>query len=216
MNESRPHEFGDELQKPLTFGSEKVKRVEPMANQAILPPPPRQRILAEGPRLSGLPEMHRSMLGSLIRNLKELMFPEKLPPLHLTARPVQAREIWTHRDPRKAATGSMTVHILAIAGLIAVSIISWRTPAAQVKKEDVTLIAPPLTEYQPVMKPAVAVKPLAGGGGGGEHAKVFESKGHLPKVAPEQFTPPTVEIKNQKPKLAMEATGSCSPKGEAA
>jgi len=74
------------------------------------------------------------------------------------------------------------------------------------------LIAPPLTDYQPVMKPAVAVKPLAGGGGGGEHAKVFESKGKLPKVAPEQFTPPTVEIKNQKPKLAMEATVVAPPK----
>jgi TonB family protein len=61
------------------------------------------------------------------------------------------------------------------------------------------------------MKPAEAVKPLAGGGGGGEHAKVFESKGHLPKVAPEQFTPPTVEIKNQKPKLAMEATVVAPP-----
>ncbi|HKT52624.1 MAG TPA: TonB family protein [Candidatus Angelobacter sp.] len=212
MNESRPHEFGGEVQKPNTFGSEKVKRVEPMANQAILPPPPRQRILTEGPRLSGLPEMHRSMLGSLIRNLWELMFPEKLPPLRMTARPVQVREIWTHRNPRRAATGSLTVHLLGIAALVAISIISWRTPTAQVKKEDVTLIAPPLTDYQPVMKPAVAVKPLAGGGGGGEHAKVFESKGKLPKVAPEQFTPPTVEIKNQKPKLAVEATVVAPPK----
>ncbi len=56
------------------------------------------------------------------------------------------------------------------------------------------------------MKPVEAPKALAGGGGGGNASKIFESKGHLPKVAPEQFTPPTVEILNNKPKLAMEAT----------
>jgi len=197
MNESRPQDFR----------GEKVKRVEPMANQAILPPPPQHRqFLSEGPRIAGLPEMHRTMLGSLIRNLKEAMFPEKLPPLRLTSRPVAVREIWTHRNARKPATGSLTLHALGIAVLVAVSIISWKTPKAAVKQEQVTLIAPPLTDYQPVMKPAQAVKPLAGGGGGGEHAKVFESKGRLPKVAPEQFTPPTVEIKNTKPKLAMEPT----------
>jgi protein TonB len=205
MNESRPHdEFGR--------NREKVKRVEPMANQAILPPPPHRRYMIEGPRLAGLPEMHRSMLGSLLRNLKEVVFPEKLPPLRLTSRPVQVREIWTHRNPRKAATGSLVLHSFAIAALIAVSVISWRTPKAAEKHEEVTLIAPPLTDYQPVMKPAEPTKPLTGGGGGGEHAKVFESKGHLPKVAPEQFTPPTVEIKNQKPKLAMEPTVVAPPK----
>jgi periplasmic protein TonB len=204
MCESRPQEFGSER-------AEKVKRVEPMANQAILPPPS-QRFFSDAPRLTMLPEVHRSMLGSLIRNLKEAMFPEKLPPLRLTSRPVQVREIWTHRNPRKAATGSVVVHTLGIAALIAVSIISWRSPKAAVKQEQVTLIAPPLTDYQPVMKPAEAVKPLAGGGGGGEHAKVFESKGHLPKVAPEQFTPPTVEIKNEKPKLAIEPSVVAPPK----
>ena len=198
-----------------TGTSEKVKRVEPMANQAILTPPTpteRPRVLYEAPRLSGLPEMHRSMLGSLVRNLKEAMFPEKLPPLRLTSRPVQVREIWSHRNARKPATGSLVVHSLAIAALIAVSIISWRTPQAAPKKEDVTIIAPPLTDYHPVMKPATPTKPLTGGGGGGERAKLLEPKGHLPKVAPQQFTPPTVEIRNTKPKLAMEPTVVAPPK----
>ena len=200
MNESRPHEFG----------GEKVKRVRPMANQAIITPPAR-RFFADAPRLTLLPEVRRTMVGSLLRNIKDALFPEKLPPLHLTSRPVQVREIWTHRNPRKAATGSLTLHSMAIGLLIAASIISWKSPKAAVKEDHVTLIAPPLTDYQPVMKPAEAVKPLAGGGGGGEHAKIIESKGHLPKVAPEQFTPPTVEIKNEKPKLAMEPTVVAPP-----
>lgn len=79
------------------------------------------------------------------------------------------------------------------------------------QEEHVTLVAPPLSDYQPVMKPAVAPKVLAGGGGGGNVAKVFESKGHLPKVAPQQLAPPTVEILNKKPKLAVEATVVAPP-----
>jgi TonB family protein len=156
--------------------------------------------------------MHRSMLGSLLRNIKDSLFPEKLPPLRLTSRPVQVRDIWTHRSPKKAATGSLSVHAFFIAALLVASYISLHTPHSLVKPEEhVTLIAPPLSDYQPVMTPKQTVKALAGGGGGGEHAKIFESKGHLPKVAPEQFTPPTVEIKNMKPKLAMEATVVAPP-----
>src|SRR5438270_12552906 len=78
-------------------------------------------------------------------------------------------------------------------------------------EEHVTLIAPPLSDYQPVMQPQVAKQQLAGGGGGGEHAKIFESKGRLPKIAPEQFTPPTVEIRNDHPRLAMEPTVVAPP-----
>lgn len=152
------------------------------------------------------------MLSSLLINLKDALFPEKLPPLRLTSRPVQVREIWSHRSPKKAASGSLTVHAIGIGIIIALSLISLRSNKAVVKpQENVTLIAPPLTDYQPVMKPAEAPKALAGGGGGGEHAKIFESKGHLPKVAPVQFTPATVEIRNQKPKLAMEPTVVAPP-----
>lgn len=61
------------------------------------------------------------------------------------------------------------------------------------------------------MKPAVAPKALAGGGGGGNAAKIYESKGHLPKIAPEQIAPPTVEVLNTKPKLAVEATVVAPP-----
>jgi TonB family protein len=180
--------------------------VEPMANQIIVPRPP-QSYYGQAPRLALLPEMHRSMLGSLLRNIKDWLFPEKLPPLRLTSRPVQVREIWTHRSPKKAATGSLTVHAFFIAALLVASYISLHSTHTFVKPEEhVTLIAPPLSDYQPVMQPKEAPKALAGGGGGGEHAKIIESKGRLPKVAPEQYTPPTVEIKNMKPKLAMEPT----------
>jgi TonB family protein len=102
------------------------------------------------------------------------------------------------------------VHAIAIAGLIAISL--WPHSATVAKEEEhVTLVAPPLTDYQPVMKPAEAPKALAGGGGGGNVAKIVESKGHLPKVAPVQLAPPTVEVLNNKPKLAVEATVVAPP-----
>ncbi len=193
---SRPHESG-----------EKVARVEPMANHVIVPNPFFNR---DVPKFTGLPQMHQSMLVSLLRNLKEAIFPERLPPLRLTARPVAVPEIWSRTRPKKATSGSLTLHAMGIGALIAISL--WPHSATVAKPEDhVTLIAPPLTDYQPVMKPAVAPKALAGGGGGGNAAKVFESKGHLPKIAPEQIAPPTVEIINTKPKLAVEATVVAPP-----
>jgi len=159
------------------------------------------------PRLTGLPQMHQSMLVSLFRNVRDALFPEKLPPLRLTSHPVNVREIWSQDNRKAAAKGSVTLHVLAIGGLIAISILGVHSTTTVVKPEEhVTLIAPPLSDYQPVMKPAPQVKALTGGGGGGTHAKIIESKGRLPKIAPEQFTPPTVEIVNQKPKLVMQAT----------
>lgn len=195
-NASRPHERG----------GEKVARVEPMANHVIVP----NQFYRDVPKFTGLPQMHQSMLRSLLRNLWEAIFPERLPPLRLTSRPVAVPEIWSRSRHKKATSGTLTVHAVFIGALIAISL--WPHNATVAKPDEhVTLIAPPLTDYQPVMKPAEAVKPLAGGGGGGNVAKVFESKGHLPKVAPEQIAPPTVEIVNTKPKLAVEATVVAPP-----
>jgi TonB family protein len=194
-----------------------------MANQVFAPRPQppvdtanragdgrRLEVTKDAPRLNLLPEMHESMLHSLYINLRDLLFPEKLPPLKLTSRPVAVREIWTRVDHRKSATGSLVLHGIGLGLLIALSIIGAREVTSK-PREQVTLMVPPLSEYQPVMQPKVAEKPLAGGGGGGEHAKIFESKGHLPKVAPEQFTPPTVEIRDTKPKLVMEPTVVAPP-----
>ncbi len=178
-----------------------------MANHVIVP---NQFFGRDVPRLSGLPQMHQSMLTSLLRNIKDALFPERLPPLRLTSRPVAVGEIWTARRHKKATSGSLTLHAMGIAALIAISM--WPHHATVAKTEEhVTLVAPPLTDYQPVMKPAVAPQALAGGGGGGNASKIFESKGHLPKIAPQQIAPPTVEILNNKPKLAVEATVVAPP-----
>src|SRR5262249_17874734 len=187
-----------------------------MANQVSVPrrkPPAREpekvrpQLLNAGgaaPRFS-IPEVHKSMLGSLVANLWDMLFPERLPPLQLTSRPVAVREIWSKTNKKQSAIGSLVLHGMGIGALIGLSIMALRTKPVEKPQQIVTFIAP-VSDYQPVMQPKVAPKPLAGGGGGGERAKIFESKGHLPKIAEKQFTPPTVEIRDTKPKLAMEPT----------
>ena len=45
-----------------------------------------------------------------------------------------------------------------------------------------------------------------GGGGGGGNDLVVESKGALPRFASEQLTPPTIVVRNEPPKLAVDPT----------
>src|SRR6185312_17434014 len=72
------------------------------------------------------------------------------------------------------------------------------------KHETVTLVAPDISEYMPMTpKPQPA---LQGGGGGGDKDKVIAPKGHIPKPAMEQVTPPAIVVRNDHPKLAVEPT----------
>ncbi len=144
-----------------------------------------------------------SLWQSLKNNFRETFFPEKLPPLHLTSRPVKVREIWgDYNYSRKGGAFSMMVHAAVIAGLIGISIIG----AKQVKKVEethVTLVAPDISEYMPLSK-----KPndtLSGGGGGGERSKIEAPKAKaLPKFSMEPKAPPAMVIRNDNPKLAVD------------
>src|SRR5215467_242773 len=69
------------------------------------------------PNLSILPEMHQSLLVSLYHDLKDALFPEKLPPLRLSSKPVPVREIWSRGNTKKATTGSLVLHALGIGAL---------------------------------------------------------------------------------------------------
>lgn len=62
-----------------------------------------------------------------------------------------------------------------------------------------------LTEVSPYESPP-APHSNGGGGGGGDRDKLPASKGALPRLASEQFTPPAVVLRNNDPKLPMEPT----------
>ncbi len=56
----------------------------------------------------------------------------------------------------------------------------------------------------PADVPDVDIKPMKGGGGGGDRSPLPASKGKLPKPKLRQFVPPSAVINNPTPKLAMD------------
>ena len=74
-------------------------------------------------------------------------------------------------------------------------------------RQTVTLIAPsPDTCTMPVAKTV-----MSGGGGGGDHDPIPVPKGHPPKAALQQITPPAIVMRNEKPRLAVEPTVVAPP-----
>jgi len=112
--------------------------------------------------------------------------------------------IWGHFNNYRSngLLGSVIVHALLIGSILAVTTLGSKVVPQIVPHETVTLIAPsPETYALPV-----AQKIASGGGGGGEHDKLLAPKGRLPKVAMQQITPPSIIVRNEQPKLAVEAT----------
>jgi periplasmic protein TonB len=73
-----------------------------------------------------------------------------------------------------------------------------------------SIVAPPKGSVSTVdIHPYIPANPgkdtTGGGGGGGAHEAIEASRGHLPKVAANQITPPQI-IRNDVPKLPVEAT----------
>jgi protein TonB len=94
---------------------------------------------------------------------------------------------------------SFLLHIAGLAIIVvATTLIARNQP--EVKKYMGTVIN--LSDY---ILPA-APDQAGGGGGGGAHEKLRASQGAPPKPAKEQFTPPTVIVPQQPPKLAAEPT----------
>ncbi len=177
-----------------------------MANQVLTPPRTTPRNEPDAIKRL-MAELDKSWWQSLTGNLHDLFFPEKLPPLQLTSKPVKVREIWgEYNNRRKATAGTIVVHSLIIGGLIAVSVLGARVAQQVTKpKQDVTLILPPdLTNYMPISQKKNDT--IGGGGGGGDRDKLQAPKGKLPKLSMEQITPPAVVVRNDNPKLPVEPT----------
>ncbi len=185
-----------------------------MANEALISPPERQEEdVAQRGAVKQDEELHllprttadESLWTSLRDNVRAVFFPEKLPPLKLTSRPVAVRDIWGEYNYKKqSASVSLVVHILLLAGLVAVSIMGVKAIQTQKPQDTVTLIAPDLDPQLPIT--AKKQQTMGGGGGGGDRDKLQAPKGKLPKQAMEQITPPAMVIRNDNPKLPVEPT----------
>lgn len=138
-----------------------------------------------------------------------MLFPEiaelfkkrgKDPPLTTTSRPVPVKNIWERHDTKKRFTASLTVHILIVGLLLVV----FRNQVRDAAKGAVSLVGSSKVVFLPTFIPKPGKS--GGGGGGGDRSPLPPSKGRLPKLALEQWTPPTVKIINQQPKLPMDPT----------
>lgn len=117
--------------------------------------------------------------------------------------PLAPIQIWGQYNNYRSTgiKGSIAVHAVIIGAIVAGA--SFGHKIVTVKpKEVVTLIAPSPDSY--LMTPSK--KEVSGGGGGGDQDHLQAPKGHLPKLAMQQITPPQIVLRNEKPKLAVEPT----------
>lgn len=149
-----------------------------------------------------LPQTEVPWYKSMVENVRDLIRPQKLPPLEVTSKPVAVKDIWgASGNKRYAGFTSLAVHVGGIALLL---FLGTNERVQQTVKETVTLVAPDLAPYMP--KAAPQKQAMGGGGGGGDRSLTQASKGKLPRVAPKQFTPPSAVVNNPAPKLVMEPT----------
>jgi periplasmic protein TonB len=136
-------------------------------------------------------------------NLKDRFFPEKLPPLELTSQPVEVVDpLAVKRDPKSSAI-STVMHILILALIIFIGYLADRI---EVKQQAAKAV--PVQPFTPLTTPQE--KAMGGGGGGGAHDIIQASKGHLPKFAKLQITPPT-RIKVEHPVIPEPPTVQAPP-----
>jgi protein TonB len=112
-------------------------------------------------------------------------------------------QIWgTYNNYRANGVAVSAVIHIAVIGLLLSGIFVSHQITQRQTRQVVTLIAPsPDTYALPISK-----KVISGGGGGGDRDPLPAPKGHPPKLAEQQITPPAIVMRNEKPKLAVQPT----------
>jgi TonB family protein len=159
--------------------------------------PPLQ--LTSQPIASDLIVAEEPVWKTLVASVQDILFPRKLPPLQLTSQPVAVVDPMAVKKP----IGSAIAALVIVAGTLA-ALLFW--VSVHVK----ALPPKPATTEVVDLKPYTPIAPkmrdvMGGGGGGGDRDLVQVSKGHLPKLAKTQITPPQI-LRNDHPKLAVEPT----------
>lgn len=140
---------------------------------------------------------------SLFQSIRDIVKPQKLPPLEVTSKPVAVKDIWGLYG-KKRSSGVMSLVIHASVVVLLFTVASSRAVQNQMKQIITPIIAPDIAPFIP--KAAPQKQTMGGGGGGGDRSPLPASKGRLPKIAPRQFTPPMAVVNNPNPKLVMEPT----------
>src|SRR5215468_10819374 len=105
------------------------------------------------------------------------------------------------------AVGRSNFAVSALAHAVALTLIVtsgfWIQRQHEHSVQTVMLVEAPVSDYLALDN---ATKSSGGGGGGGDRDKLQASRGHIPKRSLEQFAPPEVVVRNERPKLIAEAT----------
>jgi TonB family protein len=156
--------------------------------------------LCEKPIVFGRGVPDQSLLAGMFGNLRDTLFPAKLPPLHLTSSPVAVADpLAVRRDPT-SSTVSFVMHVIVITTVLWVALNVHTHVVTPPKHEIITPIT--FKPYIPVTMPAPKV--MGGGGGGGAHQIVEPVKGHLPPMVKVPTVAPQI-LKIDNPKLAAPA-----------
>lgn len=154
--------------------------------------------LCPKPFVFGQPVPDDSVWTGIWGNLRDALFPKKLPPLKLTSRPVAVADpMAARRDPTSSVI-AFTMHVLIVVAILWVSLMPH--PQVVIPQHIIT----PIT-FQPYIPPVTAPAPkvMGGGGGGGAHQVVEPTKGHLPPVEKLRVMAPQL-IRIDHPKLAAQ------------
>jgi protein TonB len=143
--------------------------------------------------LGGSTDLDRedSVFASLWSNVRDVFFPVKLPPLVLESKPIPVIDrMATKQDPKATATA------VAIWGVLILLLLWWGAR----KIQQIHIQQLQLTDVN--VPPPMPVEKTTMGGGGGQRGPTPVVKGHLPKFADVQITPPKAPPLEQ-PKIRM-------------
>jgi periplasmic protein TonB len=121
-----------------------------------------------------------TVFSSLWSNLRDVFFPTKLPPLVLESKPIPVVDrMATRQDPKATATAA------ALYSLLILLFLWWGTRTIQQLQTQKQLQITAVT-----IPPPMKLEKTTMGGGGGQRGPTPVARGHLPKFAEIQITPP--------------------------
>jgi protein TonB len=138
--------------------------------------------------------------ATMWQNLRDMIFPPKLPPLNVTSKPVAVKEIWSKNTQfSRVQSLSIAFHVLVLVLLIVPLLPELMSPGTTKanSKVDITMVSPYLPKLAPAAKKA--------GGGGGQRGPTPAVRGQAPKFSWTQFSKPLAKPP-ENPKLAITPT----------
>ncbi len=150
----------------------------------------------EAPRWSEMRE--EGVFTSLISSVRDVFFPEKLPPLELESKAIPVADPMAFKRSPTSTAIAVALHVLVIA------FIAWLVAkGVKMAAPQVTHLITPIE--LPVKPPRALPKATVMGGGGGQRGPTPVTKGTPPKFAEHQIVPPAPPPLQQ-PKISIQPT----------